>query len=158
MQHQKNHIATIAGILLFLTMGVTAQPNNLSEQDMLDSLDQARSGERHAFWLKELAFLYKSDRPATAHSYARSSLEIAEQLGNEKAIADALHVEGAVYWYQGKVAEASKAFFKALEIRERIDDKLGLAICQKIVARHRGKIELESVLGEGPRFLVYLPK
>lgn len=127
MQHQKNYIATIAGILLFLTMSGTAQPNSITEQSLLDSLDQAKTGARHAFWLKELAFYYKSDRPATAHSYARSSLEIAEQLDNQQAIADALHVEGIVYWYQGKVAEASKAFFKALEIREKIDDKLGLA-------------------------------
>ncbi len=127
MQHRKSYIATIAGILLFLTMSVTAQPGSITEQSLLDSLDQAKTGERHAFWLKELAFHYKSDRPATAHSYARSSLEIAEQLNNQRAIADALHVEGIVYWYQGKVAEASKAFFKALEIREGINDKLGLA-------------------------------
>jgi signal transduction histidine kinase len=54
----------------------------------------------------------------------------------------------------------SKVFqiFHRLEKNKYKGTGLGLAICQKIVARHRGKIELESVLGEGTRFLVYLPK
>ncbi len=34
---------------------------------------------------------------------------------------------------------------------------LGLAICQKIVMNHRGRMEVESALGEGSVFAVYLP-
>jgi signal transduction histidine kinase len=34
---------------------------------------------------------------------------------------------------------------------------LGLAICRHIVERHNGKIWVESVLGEGSVFYVYLP-
>jgi light-regulated signal transduction histidine kinase (bacteriophytochrome) len=60
------------------------------------------------------------------------------------------------------IDEAFKS--KVFQILHRLEKNkykgtgLGLSICQKIVARHRGKIELESVLGEGTRFLVYLPK
>jgi signal transduction histidine kinase len=127
MQHQKKYIITlVALLLLYVTIGA-AQKNWKTEQPLLDSLDQANTGLEHAYWLKELAFFHKSDRPATAHSYASRSLEIAQQLKDQKAIADAIHVDGIIFWYQGKVAEASKAFFKALEIRESINDSLELA-------------------------------
>ncbi len=35
---------------------------------------------------------------------------------------------------------------------------IGLAICRKIVERHHGTISVESVLGQGTRFIVVLPK
>lgn len=34
---------------------------------------------------------------------------------------------------------------------------LGLAICKKIVERHQGKIEAESLLGTGTTFIIKLP-
>jgi DNA-binding LacI/PurR family transcriptional regulator/signal transduction histidine kinase len=34
---------------------------------------------------------------------------------------------------------------------------IGLAICKKIVGRHKGKIRVESILGEGTKFIVTLP-
>lgn len=115
--------------LLFLTllwaMPLTAQPS--AESALQDSFHNAETIERRAYFLKELAWFHKSDKPTTAHSYAEQSLELARRLNKPKAIADAIHTDGVVYWYQGNVAEASKAFFEALEIRERIDDSLGLA-------------------------------
>ena len=35
---------------------------------------------------------------------------------------------------------------------------LGLAICQRIIEEHRGKIEVESKIGEGSVFIVSLPR
>jgi signal transduction histidine kinase len=34
---------------------------------------------------------------------------------------------------------------------------LGLAICKEIVEHHRGRIEVESVVGKGTTFSIYLP-
>jgi two-component system sensor histidine kinase AtoS len=34
---------------------------------------------------------------------------------------------------------------------------LGLAITHKVITEHGGQIEVESALGEGSRFVVYLP-
>jgi signal transduction histidine kinase len=34
---------------------------------------------------------------------------------------------------------------------------IGLAICQKIVERHAGKITAESIPGEGSKFIIELP-
>lgn len=127
MQHRRLHIIISIFLLVLITSTSEGQADADLEAALLDSLEQAESGKAHAFWLKELAWYYKSDRPATASSYAQRSLEIARQLDQPKAIADALHTEGLIYWYQGKVAEASKLLFEALEIREDIDDSLGLA-------------------------------
>ena len=41
--------------------------------------------------------------------------------------------------------------------REMGGTGLGLAIVKHIVNRHRGKLEIQSVLGEGSTFMVYLP-
>ncbi len=115
--------------LLFFTslwaMSLTAQPRTASA--LQDSFHNAETLEKRAYFLKELAWLHKSEKPATAHSYAEQSLELARQANQPRAIADAIHTDGVVYWYQGNVAEASKSFFEALEIRERINDSLGLA-------------------------------
>ncbi|MEQ8703042.1 MAG: tetratricopeptide repeat protein [Phaeodactylibacter sp.] len=127
MQKQRLHIVYHIGFLVLLALSGKSQSDVVTEHALQDSLEQAKGGKDYAYWLKELAWHYKSDRPATAHSYANSSLEIARQLNDQEAIADALHVEGAIFWYQGNVAEASKAFFQALEIREKINDRMGLA-------------------------------
>jgi len=34
---------------------------------------------------------------------------------------------------------------------------LGLSVTQKIIQEHEGKIEVDSVLGRGSRFTLYLP-
>lgn len=34
---------------------------------------------------------------------------------------------------------------------------VGLAVCKRIINKHRGKIEVESVLGSGTTFFIYLP-
>ncbi|MEM7687330.1 MAG: ATP-binding protein, partial [Pseudomonadota bacterium] len=41
--------------------------------------------------------------------------------------------------------------------REKGGTGLGLAICKHIVNRHRGRLEIESAIGEGSRFTVWLP-
>ncbi|NRA52452.1 MAG: tetratricopeptide repeat protein [Phaeodactylibacter sp.] len=127
MQHRKFYLGCFMGFLLLLVCSASAQTDAGKERALLDSLEQAKEGKDKAYWFKELAWFYKSDRPAKAHTYANQSLEIARQLDNRKAIADGLHVQGGIYWYQGKVPEASKSFFQALEIREAINDSLGLA-------------------------------
>ncbi|MEM7213375.1 MAG: ATP-binding protein [Pseudomonadota bacterium] len=41
--------------------------------------------------------------------------------------------------------------------REKGGTGLGLAICKHIINRHRGRLEIESILGEGSQFTVWLP-
>ena len=55
----------------------------------------------------------------------------------------------------------SKIFqvFKRLHSQEQYSGSgVGLSICQKIVERHQGKIEVESQLGKGSTFSFTLPK
>lgn len=49
--------------------------------------------------------------------------------------------------------------FKRLHHREEYTGTgIGLAICQKIVTRHRGSIQIESEVGAGSTFRVFLPQ
>ncbi|MCU0498433.1 MAG: PAS domain-containing sensor histidine kinase [Anaerolineae bacterium] len=48
-------------------------------------------------------------------------------------------------------------FFRAGNVQEQEGTGLGLAIVQKIVERHQGRIEFESVEGRGTTFKIYLP-
>ncbi len=48
--------------------------------------------------------------------------------------------------------------FHRLDPKRESGQGLGLAIVQRILARHQGKIEVESVPGHGTTFVVYLPR
>jgi len=48
-------------------------------------------------------------------------------------------------------------FHRAENARFRSGAGLGLAIAQRIAEQHEGKIEVESELGQGSRFIVALP-
>lgn len=48
--------------------------------------------------------------------------------------------------------------FRRLPPQQEKGEGLGLAIVQRIIDRHQGKIEVESLLGNGATFRVYLPR
>ena len=72
----------------------------------------------------------------------------------ELAVVD--HGIGVAEEEQGRLFEE---FFRShsVEARSRPGTGLGLAVVERVVRRHRGRIELESVLGEGTTFRVLLP-
>ena len=59
----------------------------------------------------------------------------------------------------GKTIEQGTIFqmFQRLEGHRFSGTGIGLATCKKIVERHKGRIEVESNLGEGTEFIVTLP-
>jgi signal transduction histidine kinase len=116
-------------LLLFLVtaQGWAAQSLESKGAALRDSLDQAKKPEEKAYWLKELAWHFKSELPATAHDYAERSLNMARRLGIDTAIANAHHTDGIIYWYEGEIDKAAQSFFEALRIREEVGDSLGLS-------------------------------
>jgi signal transduction histidine kinase len=53
--------------------------------------------------------------------------------------------------------EAQKKVFQPLFTTKAKGMGFGLAICQRIVEAHRGKILLESTVNKGTRFIIELP-
>lgn len=48
--------------------------------------------------------------------------------------------------------------FQRLSSKQEVGQGLGLAIVRRIINRHQGKIELESIPGQGTTFRVYFPR
>ena len=48
--------------------------------------------------------------------------------------------------------------FRRLDAKQEGGQGLGLAIVRRIIDRHQGKIEVESIPGKGTTFRVYFPR
>jgi signal transduction histidine kinase len=58
-----------------------------------------------------------------------------------------------------KLPHIFKRFYRAPECRNNIEGYgLGLAIVKRVVDRHRGSIQIESVVGKGTRIIVEFPQ
>ncbi|MEL6628316.1 MAG: tetratricopeptide repeat protein [Bacteroidota bacterium] len=77
--------------------------------------------------LNNLSWRFKNQNQKEAFRIIRQSFHLASELSYSKGIADASHTLGMLYWYQGNYWQAADYYFKALEIREALDDSLGLA-------------------------------
>jgi signal transduction histidine kinase len=59
----------------------------------------------------------------------------------------------------GITEESKKRIFDAFYTTKKIGEGtgLGLAICEKIVREHSGRLEVESAVGKGSSFFVFIP-
>jgi signal transduction histidine kinase len=59
----------------------------------------------------------------------------------------------------GITGESKKRIFDPFFTTKKVGEGtgLGLAICEKIVKEHSGRIEVESEVGKGSTFTVYIP-
>ncbi len=122
---------------LFLIIGLSTtvcgfgQSGNSYTSTALDSLleewkvqiDDSLKVDR----FNDLAWELKNENQQKAFQITRQSFQLATQLSYDKGMADASHTLGMLYWYQGNYWQAADYYFKALEIREALDDSLGLA-------------------------------
>ncbi|MEQ9441084.1 MAG: tetratricopeptide repeat-containing sensor histidine kinase [Cyclobacteriaceae bacterium] len=77
--------------------------------------------------LFHLSKAYQYSVPDTAVQYARASLELAEKLGDEKGIGDALISLGQLKREQGNYTEALQDLTASLEVYETIQDSIQIA-------------------------------
>jgi two-component system, OmpR family, sensor kinase len=64
---------------------------------------------------------------------------------------------GVVCYLLGDLPKIFDRFYRAENARSQPGAGLGLAIAQRIVKQHGGKIHVESKPGQGSRFTVSLP-
>ncbi|TVQ15412.1 MAG: hypothetical protein EA361_05775 [Bacteroidetes bacterium] len=74
-----------------------------------------------------LAWELKSTRPTQALESGREALRLAEKMGNERRIADALSHIGVIQWQMGNFSMALDYHLEALSIYERIGNDIGIA-------------------------------
>lgn len=77
--------------------------------------------------LNKLAWLLRSSAPDSAMQLAMKAQMLAVKLNFDKGDADAYNTIGVIHYRKGEYAQAASAHFSALNIREMIGDKQGVA-------------------------------
>lgn len=67
-----------------------------------------------------------NSEPDSARKLAEVSIDLAHQIRYDKGRADALHILGLLEWSEGDMAQALTYYLDALQVRENINDSLGL--------------------------------
>jgi len=92
---------------------------------------------------KGWAFFSKGESDYAEEAWIEA-VEVAEKIGDEKEVAQALHDRGNLYWGQGRYNKALKLWKKALSTREDIGDKRGIAASLHNIGevyRHKGELD-----------------
>lgn len=109
-------------VLLLLLLGILlGAPSYLCAQ-------QAEFDEEIALIdsLTYLAWKVKNTEPDSARQLSIQAIELSNQIEYEKGRADALHIIGLLEWSEGDMAQALNYYLDALQVRESLNDSLGL--------------------------------
>lgn len=94
--------------------------NNLLESNLADT---ARVNV-----LYRLSNYYLYSKPDSSLLLAQKGLNISKEIRYPEGEANCLNIKGIVYWITGNYPKALQNFLQSLEIREKLKDKLGMAL------------------------------
>ena len=108
-------------ILLLLLL--TSHFSFSQDQHLVDSLQNilltAKQDSNRSKALNRLSSAYQGNNPDKAMEYAKQNLELSEQIGFKKGIANAYNIMGSINMDRGDYLTALDFFKKSLKIRDR---------------------------------------
>lgn len=113
---------------LFLLIFITAGAQNFDSL-VFASIKLATDTERVNVFYKE-GFKARVFAPQYAYNCGKQAEFFAQQSGSQKHLAKAYNLIGVLYYRKGDLKKALHFHQKALEIREKIEDKPGIAISE----------------------------
>jgi serine phosphatase RsbU (regulator of sigma subunit)/Tfp pilus assembly protein PilF len=129
---RKPHIRMIKiKYFLFALILCFYQFNSLAQKNKTDSLflvlKTTQNDTTRINTLNTLAWELKSNNPDTAILLSTSALELAQKNKWQKGEGNSCQKLGVFNWLKSNYAVALDYYFKALKIRESIDDKIGIS-------------------------------
>ncbi len=109
----KLFLIILLGTLLGAPSLVSAQSSTIQDVEFVDSLTYR-------------AWKIKNTEPDSARQLSHASIDLSEEIEYDRGRADALHILGLLEWTEGDMAQALTYYLDALQVRESINDSLGL--------------------------------
>lgn len=117
--------------LTSLCMAAVAQQH--VRDSLFDLLGKEKTDTGRVNLLNDIAYYFNKENPTRKLSYAREALSIAQKIKYKKGIANSYALLGDQYDDNSNYPEALKYYFLELELREEMNDTLGLQeVCNRI--------------------------
>jgi tetratricopeptide (TPR) repeat protein len=113
-------------LLLFTSLPFTSRAQ-LNIDSLKERLVEAPHDSNRVKTLNELAWNLRSIDPKMAMLYASEAAKLAQEIHFDKGRGDAYNAIGIIHYRRGEYVEATKAHLQALNIREVISDRAGMA-------------------------------
>lgn len=121
----KNLILVITAAL-FLSSGSIAAQTKLIDS-LKTKLTQVKTDQEKAKVLGDLTWYYRAISTDSSLKYGNEALTLLSTMNDDKALAQQLSDMGAVYLFRGDIEASKSNYLKALKLRKKIQDTLGIA-------------------------------
>jgi len=143
--------ATMKKFILFLILLFAIDISSQKLQKEIDSLKVELQNElpsnKKIQILAQLTKNYTRISIDSAFKYSNLGLELAKDFDVNEDLAELYITSGGVFFRKGDPVNSKKYFFKALKIRERLNDTLGVALAKANLVSYYGKYKkLDSAM------------
>ncbi len=112
---------------IFLLIAMVQPQQEVLIKGLKAELEQTEDKTRRIELYCELSKVHKGINPRTTISYGNKAVELAQEQGNNKLLAQAYNETGSGYYLLGDIDKAVQFYYQALRIREKLADPVDLS-------------------------------
>lgn len=114
-------------ICLLLCIGYNTKAQTKLIDSLKTTLKSAKTDQEKVKILGDLTWYYRAISTDSSLKYGNKALTLLKDMNDDKALAQQLSDMGAVYLFRGDIQGSKSNYLKALKIRKKIKDTLGVA-------------------------------